>query len=287
MIILKKDENGIFSNFLRVIDWFCYQDYTGEEIFIDWNYNNIDLLSIAFDYEKPKNLENPKVSTNNWVNYTNFTKEIGYQNFVKKIPFYSKYNGYFYTTPEIYKESDFQILRDDWNYIFNKYLKFKESFVEKIKNKNLSDNERILGVHLRSPQHYCHNVHNGPQLQADSASFYLHHAMYVKKYFEENNFDKIYVGCDIVDFINYLKLHIPNDKLLFHEYERGTGNNDWRDKNNFSYEQEVFNCFADTYNLSHCNELIMSTSNMVLGILIINNKIKFSFFPTLENFHGM
>ena len=287
MIVLKKDANGIFSNFLRILDWYCYKEYTNEEIFIDWNFNDLDLLSLVFDYSKPENLENIKLNTNNWVKHSNFTIDINYNNFINKIPFYEKYNGYFYTTPEIYKEKDFQILRDEWNYIFNKNLKFKESFIKDNKNKKIVSDKKTLGVHLRSPQHYCHNRHNGPQLSIDTSIFYSEQAKYVKEYFENNQYEQVYVACDIVEFINYIKLYIPEDKILYHNYSRGTGNMDWREKPNFSHNEEIINCFTDVYNLSMCDELIMSTSNIVFGILMINNKIKYNFFPNLENFHGM
>lgn len=292
MYCVKKDGSGVFSNFLRILDWLWYSKYTGNQVCFDWTESGKDLLSSIIDVG-PK-CDQVKFNTSNWVEFCNLPLSDDIERRRSKIPFYKKdiyySKGYFYTTPEIFKEPEFQLVRDELNSIFKEKVKFKDSFLSLPQTNILDKNQKNLGVHIRSMQHYLKNSHHkGKELTISVSEFYSENAKFVKKEFEEGGYDKVYVACDINDFMVEVKKLIPEQNLVFIDYRRGNNNQDWKDKYivfGYDGETETTNCFIDAYNLSICQDLIMSVSNVAFGVLCMNSKMRFKMFPMLENLYG-
>lgn len=292
MFRIKKDGSGIFSNFLRVIDWLWYSEYTGESVCFDWKEGQNDLFDGILNIKGT--CEKPEYETSNWVEFCNLQLNEKIELRRSKIPFYRKEKyyskGYFYTTPDIYKEEHFNLLRNELYNVFTKRIEFCEDFLKLPQTNLLKREERNLGVHIRSMQHYLQNDHhNGNTLNLNIVEFYKQNAHFVMQEFFEGKYDKVYIACDISDFIEEVKALIPEEKIVFINYTRGNNNQDWKDKyRKESYDSfvEMKNCFIDAYNLSQCNHFIMSVSNIAFGVLIFNPNIEYKMFPMLENLYG-
>jgi hypothetical protein len=288
---LIKDNSGVFSNYLRVIDWLWYHKYSDCGVVLNWNGLLDGILSLNIDVSKQI-----KIKTSQWVEVESdkLNENFLYQR-RSKIPFYDDYSfstigvhnktGYFYTNPRIYNEKNFPILRQELSSVQNDYVVFNESFI-KSKNSNIvNKNENILGVHLRFSGHYCHNTHNGPQFT--NCNFYKQNAEFVNEKFKSGNYDFVYIACDVLEFYDEIYKLIPKSKILKLEYERLVGDLDWSDKKNIDMKLEVQNVFFDFLNLSKTRHLIMSVSNISFSVIALNENLTFEFFPMLKNIHGM
>lgn len=280
MIVIKKDDNGIFSNFLRALDWAWYHHYTKEPIYVDWGYNGQNLFNIFFNqkFEKPSS---DYINTFDFVERSKINLNSKIELRRNKIPYYRKYvgdaihtmGGYFYCNPTIYSEPDFYILRKELNMIFNTYFSFTDEFLKNI-FLPLNPAKKILGVHLRSPQHYVMNCNN-------LSDFYLENAKYTYEYMKNNEYEYVYVASDMVPFFESLKVYIPSENILHIPYDRLNGlNDDWSIKT-YSMVDEIKNVLLDVVNMSRCNELIGGSGNVFISTLLLNPKIKYHLYPNL------
>jgi hypothetical protein len=288
MIEYKKDNSGVFSNFLRVIDWIWYHKYSKCPISINWNGYLDDILSL-------KNIENLNdnlsFSTSNWVESESY--RLNSKSLVERrlsIPFYDDYSlrgvrGYFYTNPKIYTEKDFNILRNEFRGLYDNYIQFKDDFLNSEKSNIVDESKNVLGVHLRYSGHYCHNFHEGPRFINND--FYRENAEFVAKIFEKDKYEYIYVACDVEDFYYEIFKLVPKEKVLRLNYNRIIGDNDWSERPNIDMKLEVENVFYDFFNLSKTKYLLMSVSNVCFGVLTFNPELNYEFFPMLNNLHGM
>jgi hypothetical protein len=287
-----KDESGVFSNYLRVVDWLWLKDYVDFELEIDWKYGGKNLLEdiLSFKFENT-NIE-PSLTTSSWVEQdakkiSNELK-VGLNKRRQSIPSYSEFEmnghpGYFYTTPKAYFHKDFKLIRKEFNSVIGKYTDFDVKFIEE--NLKFNSHNRTLGVHLRCPKHYCHDRHNGVQLTSND-DFFVQNADFVIAAFERNSFDQIYIACDSFSFIDKILTKIPSKKVFYHAYDRGDDELDWFEKNR-AMDDEVKNMFVDFINLKYCSHAILSTSNVAFGLLCHNTEMTFEMFPILRNLHGM
>jgi len=270
MILLNRDSAGVFSNFLRVLDWYWYSYYTETPVCVEWMDGDRNIFE---DFFKVKQKVEPQdaFSTTAYVERSGIELNPKIELRRQKIPYYSKYEGYFYTTSQIYHEPELDILRKEMNMIFNHYLEFSNSFLAN----SFINNDRILGVHLRSPQHYTINI--------DLNDFYRQNAVYTLQYMEENKYDYVYVASDMNPFFDELKKLLPADRILSINYNRLNGlNDDWWVKNN-SLSEEVKNVLIDVVNMTKCSELIGGSGNVFLTTLFLNPDIKFHLYPLLND----
>lgn len=284
MYKIKKDESGVFSNFLRAIDWFWYSHYTNDKVCIDWNLNGKDLLGEIFDIKQ--NCENIIYETNCFVEKANLPLNGKVELRRKQVPFYSKYGGYFFTTPELYFEKDFQYLRNEMYKGFLEGFEFKNSF-KSIEETNLIKNpEKTLGVHLRNPIHYRHSNKHSYPIQVDTSNFFSEAAKFIESQMNENGFENLYIACENSELFSQVKSLIGEERILSNPVPRSNQNIDWMEKSNFDMEEEVRNCFIDVYNLTKCKKALGSTSNMFLGVLVMNPEAEYEIFPIVKELHG-
>jgi len=302
-IELVKDGSGIFSNFLRIMDWLWYHDRSKTPLLVNWKdqmdphitYKEDLLKSIVeFDIDSTNFKFSRKSTTNQWVEYCNLGLSAECLSERRRtIPFYDKYNlqsrlksgGYFYTTPEVYREKDFFLLRNLFFDLFQRYVSFNRDFLNSPNSNIVPKGSKTLGVHLRYMGHYCHNVHQGPAFS--HGSFYQDNARFIQKVFEEQGYDYIYVACDVSMLIEELKNLIPSGKLLFLNYDRCPSDTDWRSKRDLDMHKETLNVFHDFVNLNKASHAVISTSNLVFALLCYNPKMSYEFYPMLNNLHGM
>jgi hypothetical protein len=287
MIEYVKDNSGVFSNFLRVLDWIWYHKYSNVPISINWQ-GTIDGVLKLNTLSEEKDIQ---FSTHKWVESESYRlDEYALDSRRNSIPFYDDYvlrgvRGYFYTNPKIYTEENFHILRNEFRNLYDNFINFEEDFLRSNKSNIVSKEFKTLGVHLRYSGHYCHNFHEGPKF--NNEHFYKENAEYVLQSFIKGNYEYVYIACDVEDFYDEVFKLIPKEKVLRLDYKRNTGDKDWSDKLNIDMKLEVENVFHDFFNLSKTDHLIMSVSNVSFAVLTINPVLSFELFPMLSNLHGM
>lgn len=285
MIAIKKDNSGVFSNFLRVLDWTWYHHYTGDPIYIDWEHNGENLFDYFFNqkFDKPAG---EYVETFDFVERSKINLNPKIELRRNKIPYYKKYvgdatntmGGYFYCNPTIYGEPEFYLLREELNMIFNTYFSFSDNFLQN-SFLPLYNTQKILGVHLRSPQHYVMNCSNLPE-------FYLVNAKYTYEYMQNNGYEYIYVASDMLPFFEALKMYIKEENILCINYNRLAGlNDDWVAKTH-SMSDEIKNVLLDVVNMTRCTELIGGSGNVFIATLLLNPTIKYHLYPNLLDKHS-
>jgi hypothetical protein len=287
MIIIKKDNSGVGSNFIRLLDWLWYAKYSKDEIYIDWNIGGVDLLARVFHYNNPERLSDSKFY-DHFVGKFNELDQSVINERRKDISFYDRYNmldigvksGYFCATPEVYFEKDFYLLRNTFNGVFNHRFSLTEKFKESLLVKTV----KTLGIHLRFPSHYRINNHHGRTASLEIKSFFGDCAKFIYEKFIYEKFEKIYVACDIKDFYGILSKYFQDNQMIKISYDRLEGNTDWA-QGNRQASDIVYNAFLDIFNLSQCDKLICGVSNLTLTTLIVNPNLEFEFFPCLRSLH--
>ena len=291
MVELIKDESGVFSNYLRLIDWLWYHKYSECGMTLNWDGLLDNILKVNIDTTKQVHFK-----TSNWVEVESDKLNQSSLNLRRsKIPFYNNYDfstigvynkkGYFYTNPNVFYEENFNTLRSELTSIQKDYIIFDDGFLNS-KNSNIVNNEdEVLGVHLRFPGHYCHNIHNGPQFI--NSNFYKENAEFIYQKFISGNYNFVYIACDVVEFYDEIYKLIPENKVLKLEYERIVGDLDWFDRKNLDMKLEVQNVFFDYLNLSKTKHIVMSVSNVSFSVVALNENLTFELFPMLKSIHGM
>lgn len=282
MYKIKKDGSGVFSNFLRAIDWFWYSFYTNDNICLDWNLNGNNLLGEIFNINQK--CDNIVYETFSYVEKSGLPLNSKIQLRRDSVSLYKKYNGYFYTTPDIFFENDFQTLRNEMNKGFLKGFEYKGSFKMIPENNYFSVNDNVLGAHIRNPVHYKNS--NQFPIQVDVSAFFKEAAFFIESNMKEGNFDKVYIACENSELFLHLEKLIGKEKILSNPIERTNSNIDWEFKPNLNMGKEVYNCFIDVYNLTKCKKILGSTSNMFIGALVMNPIVEFEMFPVTKKLHG-
>jgi hypothetical protein len=277
---------GAFSHIYTVLDWVHNSIYTNEKIFINWDCGFDGNLWEVF-FEQPKF----NVDTHLHLKVTNpRSKQDVFENINDVIPIYDKYNGYFCNNVKVFCDEQFSYLRNEynksWSYITVKdnIKQYVENFTQKFKG------FKVLGVAVRCPTHYFVNnidsnifLHN----KIDPNLFYEKVISEIEIEFNNNNYDKIFVCCDVEPFINLLISKFGKDNILYTEYDRVKDlNQDWFCKNT-PIQEEYKMVIIDSLILSNCNYLLGSSSNIFLITLFINKTVNFKLFEILNNCYGL
>lgn len=290
MYLIKKDGSGVFSNFMRAVDWFWYSMYTGEKICLDWNYQGVNLLSDIF--EESHSCDSWKYETVQFVEKSGLPLNPLIEKRRDSLSLYRKYNGYFYMSPDIYHEPELHLLRKEMHKAFNSGFKYKKDFVYS-ENTNIVDKDiKTLGIHLRNPIHYrlTSNSPYGQGLPIDTQHIFEECSDFIMSKMEQGKFEKIFIACENQNLIDLLESRIGKSAVLYHKHERLRENIDWESKPNIrnleNTKNETVNCFIDVYNLSLCDGFIGTVSNMAFGVIIMNPDSEFFMFPMFEKIHG-
>lgn len=279
---------GFFSWFLLALDWIHNSLYTDEKIYIDWSHNNNskkNLWSLFFEqpfFKKDTFLLN----TSNFRN--NCNKKILYEHLDKIIPIYNKYNGYFANNPQIYRDNKFYTVRNEFNKAWC-HLIFKENILSEINALKIKINKtKNLGVAVRIPSHYAVSPEGLAVVNLiNPREFYEKILKEIEIEFYTNDYEKIFICCDVQPFIDLLIAKFGKKKLIYIDYERvKTYDDDWVTKN-IPLEKEYKLVLFDTLLLSECNFLMGGSSNIFLSSLFINKNVNFKLFDCLKDLYGL
>lgn len=292
MIIIENDcdgylPGGFFSKFLVVLDWVHNSIYEKEIVYVDWtcrgglDHNLWDTL-----FEQP----NLKFDINRDIilfHYRFYHGEYKHSNIESILPNYDKYKGKFWNNPKIFKDEDFQILRNEYNKAWN-HIKVKDHVIKNVEGYKKDFGNKTLGVTVRIPLHYTYNEPEGDAIskRMSPETYYDNIYKEIEDEFNNNGYDKIFVACDVEYFINLMIDKFGNDKIVFTNYRRVSGlDQDWVEKK-LSFKDEYFLILSDALLLSNCDLIMGGSSNIFLGSLFINNKADFKIFNLLNEVYG-
>jgi hypothetical protein len=168
------------------------------------------------------------------------------------------------------KLRDYPNIVSKFNKIFTDFFSIKDEIFKDV-NKTISDH-KTLGIHCRrSDMVLGHPEH---ALVKDLNETYQK----VLQIFESRDFKYIYLATEENDIIDFFKLKF-GDKLLYQEncWRADSGVNEWcwynvrtsdRENHNYLKGKEVL---LDSINLSLCDSIICSISNVSYGSIIFNN----------------
>jgi hypothetical protein len=206
----------------------------------------------------------------------------------EKIKIYNKYDGWFYNNVNIFFDSDFQSLRDEFNKTFS-LLTIKKEILQELEKYESEITPKTIGVAIRIPSHYTIDKTEGIPVNTilNPIDFYNKISEEILYKFQKGNFDKIFVCCDVDYFIELLKTKIDEEKLIFIKYQRVQNmDGDWVEKK-LKLVDEYRLVLMDSLLLSKCSYIFGGSSNIFLGSLIINNKLGFEILECLNNYYGL
>lgn len=194
---------------------------------------------------------------------------------------------YYWNTPDLYKHPQFNMLRQYYNKLIQKYIKPKNTLlyeVDKIFEKKKAEH-RWLGIHLRIPKHHYIDMNDN-----EIENYYNWVVQSIIPLINELNVHRIFVATESLELIEKLQLVCGKDNVYFHEIPRLRGNHDWNMRSEktyrISYLEECKNSYLDVYTLSKCDVIIGACSNMFTSALFINPNNDFRIIPCLERHAG-
>lgn len=279
---------GFFSKFLIVLDWVHNSIYQKEKVFVDWSCRgNLDYNLWETLFEQP--LLNEDITERNITlfHYRFYHQEHIYKKINEIIPIFKNYNGKFWNNPIIFNDTDFQNVRNEFNKAWKK-IKIKSHVINDVNYYLEKFGKKTLGVTVRIPLHYTYEKPEGNAISKTISPHTYYDLIYeeIKNEFENGNYDKIFIACDVEYFINLMINKFGKEKLVFTEYDRVKGlDNDWVEKK-LSLKDEYFLILRDALLLTECNLILGGSSNIFIGSLFMNNNVNFKIFKLLKDVYG-
>lgn len=278
---------GFFSKFLIVLDWIHNSIYQKEKVNVDWSCRgNLEYNLWETLFYQPDLCEDLDRSVVLY-HYRYYHSNYAYPSIDAILPNYNHYGGKFWNNPSIFSDPNFQIIRNEYNKAWNK-IKVKDHVNENITKYLNSFGKKTLGVTVRIPLHYTYKRPEGEAISKRMSPEFYYDQIYqeIKKEFEENNYDKIFVACDVEYFINLMNDKFGQDKIIFTDYKRVSGlDQDWVEKK-LTFKDEYFLILSDALLLSKCDLIMGGSSNIFLGTLFMNNHAQFKIFNILSDVYG-
>lgn len=279
---------GFFSNFLVVLDWIHNSIYTEEKIFVDWRCNGKLQENLWESFFEQPNFLNDKTNRNLSINHYRFmNKKFIHEKINDVLPLFEKYGGCFWGKFELFNEGSFKTIRDEYNKAWN-LIKIKDNIKTDFEKYYKNFEGKILGVTVRIPLHYTFDRPEGNPLSnvVRPEEYYNLISEEIIEEFQKNNYDKIFICCDVKFFIDLMIKKLGDSKLIYTNYNRVSNlNGDWNEKK-LPLKDEYKNIIIDSLLLSKCDYLMGGTSNIFLGTLFINNSVDFKIFNVLKNLYG-
>jgi len=294
-IIYNTDNNGFFSNFTRILDWLWLKKHADFKINFGINWKQLDesFLKDYFNFENDSYTSQP-IEVGSWA--AEHVNHLHQRILAKKVPFYYNYpspkfataafHGFFVMNPNIYLEKDFRLLREEMHSVYHDNFSLNVNKLTQIKTEQIQS-KKTLGVHIRTLQHYMNslNYYSNGIHGFDNDTFVRTVVDDIYDEFINGNYEQVYLASDSLDFFNLLETKIHPTKILKINYLRLNGNFDWSQKNN-NILDEYLNVLSDVYNLSSCEKIIGSSSNVFLFTLYLNKSIDFSLIKSLKSYYG-
>lgn len=278
LLIKNRLDAGFFSNLNAVINWYWYSMRTEIPIYVHWdgilNKNIFDLF-FSQKYEYKSHFYENNAFVQHSALFTDQIKDAFKEDIGDVLS--NKYNNWFFCQGKVYSETDFYKLRLLYNHVYNENLKLNQEFI----NNNQPLSNKTLGINYRFI-HFYQTESGTPFKSLMSADEYNKKYMdEIELIFETGKFDKIYLASSQRPFFE-LCLEKFKDKLLYlpmkrleadqEEYVRGV-----------SLTEEYTNVIKDVINLTKCDHLLVSPSNIMFGTLYINPNVTFKVFDFLKN----
>jgi hypothetical protein len=292
MIVIKNNCSGsippgFFSNFFLVLDWLHNSMYTNQKTSVSWTTcTQENLWDNLFESSEFGIEDKIELIVNNF--RCLYDKTLTITEINEKIKIYNKYDGWFYNNVNIFFDSDFQSLRDEFNKTFS-LLTIKKEILQELEKYESEITPKTIGVAIRIPSHYTIDKTEGIPVNTilNPIDFYNKISEEILYKFQKGNFDKIFVCCDVDYFIELLKTKIDEEKLIFIKYQRVQNmDGDWVEKK-LKLVDEYRLVLMDSLLLSKCSYIFGGSSNIFLGSLIINNKLGFEILECLNNYYGL
>ncbi len=217
--------------------------------------------------------------TNNFVPFVDMENYVSpYNEKDKIIGLSNSWEYYFknvsnFTLDEIYKSKNVILSRDDFHSKMSYQIHLEKKFVE-FKNKNIFlkdkynnflnkyvldnnlNNQKVLGIHFRGTSYKTSRGHIFPATIKQMEK-------YINKLQDEENFDKIFLCTEEIDYLDYFKKKFP-DKLLYLNSFRSNKNDAFkiypRDQHRYLLGDEAI---KETLILSKCHSLLYVRSNII------------------------
>jgi len=280
MILVKNRLNaGFFSNLNAALGWYWYSMRTDVPVHVHWdgvpNKNVFDEFFQQKYAYKPHNYEN-NANVQHSPLFTDQIKE-AFKEDIGELLFNKYDNGWFFCKGSVYTESEFVKLRRVYNYVYNENLKLKS---ELIPVSNIP--EKTLGVNYRYIKMYFTNDGKmTPFKQIMSLEeFNKKYLEQIESTFESGKYEKIYVASSHRVFFEEC-LNKFKDKLLYIPMNR-LEEDLWEAERNVPLTTEYTDVLTDTLNLTKCDHLLISPSNIIFAALYINPNVTYNIFDFLK-----
>jgi len=283
MILIKNRLNaGFFSNLNTVLGWYWYSMRTETPVHVHWNGLPNKNIFDDFFYQKFKYDQYQYENNANFQHsplYTDQIKEAFKEDIGEKL-FNTYDNGWFFCQGKVYVDDDFQKLRSLYNYIYNENLKLKSDIIPSydIPSKTLGINYRFIGMYFtndekRTPYKNLMSLEEFNTKYLDQIEYTFETGKYEKIYLASNH--RIFFEQCLRKFQDKL-LYLPIKRLEEHqgaypELDRGV-----------SLKTEYTDVLTDTINLTKCDHLLISPSNIIFAGLYINPNISYEIFDFLK-----
>jgi len=280
MILIKnRVEAGFFSNLNAALGWYWYSMRTEIPVHVHWNglpNKNIfdDFFHQKFKYDQYQYENNANFQHSPL--YTDQIKEAFKEDIGEKL--FNRYdNGWFFCQGKVYDDDNFINLRRLYNYVYNENLKLKSELIptSDIPPKTLGINYRYIKMY------FTNDGKMTPFKQIMSLDEYnKKYLEQIESTFENGNYEKIYLASSHRVFFEQC-LNKFKDKVLYIPMNR-LEEDLWEAQRNVTLTKEYIDVLTDTLNLTKCDHLLISPSNIIFAALYINSNISYNVFNFLK-----
>jgi hypothetical protein len=283
---------GAFSSILKYFSWLEIEKHNDISVYFHWQnktkYSGNTLLNYSLQRYNENLIQNnifQEIFSFNEKNCElykkNFSDNAIYaecypENFKFNVPSSLKYNGQGMHVAQ-YKEDNTNIrlaFNEQWKK-FNLSKKLEEKYtLEKI-----PANKKTLCVMLRCSAHYF-GVFNIDSIIND-----------IESTMEKEECEQLFVMTQVNPFLNKIVDHFGKHNCIIPDRIRNETDSDWSGGKNIpmtdlEFLKETEDCIIDVLNASNCTHIIGGASNMFLGALCFNPKVKFTIFNTISDRNG-
>lgn len=278
--------NGLGSHFARIITYLYMLRGTNHNLYLEYNENSNNIWNTIF---KQDVIHDNKIKFNHKsfrILYPDMITRLKLQDFplcLKNKPNNNNCieDGYIWCNASIYNSSDFQSIRNEYNYSF-KQMKFQPNLLNEFNmfKSTLPNLENSIAVFVRYQGHY-RNTNCNFETFLNSLINEVNQIA--------NKYEYILLISQVEEVKNKMMITFGN-KVIIPPYQRFYPNkNDWNQTINLntSLENEWKYCLFDILLASNTKFIIGGSSNMFMLTLIIDPNKPFKLFDCLKNSNGL